>query len=418
MIQLDIVTVFSATAREMITAAILNYRFIPFYIIIIILIKMQHEKHLDILTVLYDKRKKKVRRILKETVFFGAVAGFFTGAALIFLGAEFTHVSFEYMMTIMAILLLLNIRFVCVAYSAGILALASLVFKMPHIYPRALFLLISIMHFFESLMIYKLSENNYEPVYLRHGNGIAGAFITKAIWPVPVVFMVSLTGLAGVVIFNTITLNHGTMFTPPGREFPALMGLGCAVSILSFNDIAITETPEKKSKVMALCYLIYALIMFAFALLSKYSPLFAYGGSIFAITAHEGIYLVNRSIQLKGKPLFIPVKRGVRILDVVKNGNGYKLNIRRGDILLTVNNMDVQTEEGIGEALRKAPNYVFIKYIDTRGREMKSEYSFFPDGINSLDIITVPRENEVTYNIGYYEKHSILNDLVKRFKKQ
>lgn len=415
---MNILEIFSATAREMITAAVFNYRFIPFYIIVIILIKMQHEKHMDVLTVLYDKRKKKVRQILKETIFFGTVAGFFTGASLIFLGAQFTHTTFEYMMTIMAILLLLNIRFVCVSYAAGILVLASLIFKVSMIEPSSLLALIAVMHIFESIMIFRDSGNSSEPVYIRYEDGIAGAFITKTIWPVPVVFMVSLIGLTDVVIFNTLNIHAPSIFTTGSYEFPVLMGLGCAVSILSYNDMAITMAPEKKSRTMSLWYLMYAVIMFVFALLSRESTIFAYIGGIFAIAAHEGIFLISRYGQIKGRPLFVPVKRGVRILDVVKNGNAYKLGIRRGDILLTVNNLDVQTDEGIGEALRKLPNYVFVRYINVKGEEMKGDHRFFPDGIDKLDIITVPRENEVTYNIGYYEKYNILKDLVKRFRRQ
>lgn len=78
--------------------------------------------------------------------------------------------------------------------------------------------------------------------------------------------------------------------------------------------------------------------------------------------------------------------------------------------------MDVQTEEGITEALRKAPNLMWVKVIDAYGNEKIHEYKSYPDGVDKLEILTIPRENEVTYNIQYYEKINILKNLSKRFR--
>lgn len=76
----------------------------------------------------------------------------------------------------------------------------------------------------------------------------------------------------------------------------------------------------------------------------------------------------------------------------------------------------MQTEEGIAEALRNFPTFIWIDAADIKGKEKKYEYKCYPEGINDLGIMIIPRENEVTYNIDYYENYSVLKNLVKRFR--
>ena len=51
------------------------------------------------------------------------------------------------------------------------------------------------------------------------------------------------------------------------------------------------------------------------------------------------------------------------------------------------------------------------------GKEKTVEYKCFPGGYNTLGIITVPREKEVTYNIGYIERMGILQNIVNKFRR-
>ena len=54
------------------------------------------------------------------------------------------------------------------------------------------------------------------------------------------------------------------------------------------------------------------------------------------------------------------------------------MGMKRGDIILSINNMDVQTEEGIAEALRKAPNYVWVKILNVNGQRKYMNTNVFP----------------------------------------
>lgn len=409
--------VFSAVAREFLTAFIFNYRFIPIFVVIVLFIKMHHEKHMAIVGNTLDKPAKKIWETLQEVIFYGAVIGFACGVILVFLGVTFETVTFEYMLIIMSVFLLFNTRFACIAYAGGILALIAILFKIPGVNVTSLLVLISVLQFSESVLIYARAEKDCEAVYIRYGRGIAGAFITKKMWPVPVIFAFLLTQEMRNIMFNTITVDWWTLFKPETLYAGSLaLGLDCTVSVLSYDEMAITMLPEKKNRETAIALMIYSGLLFIMAVISRNLDIFKLFGGIFALAGHEAIYIYNRRREMNREALFIPVRRGVRVLDVIPEGNAYKMGIKRGDIILSINNMDVQTEEGIAEALRKAPNYVWVKILDINGIEKEYEYRFFPEGADKLDIIIVPRENEVTYNVRYYGRFNILRNLVKRFR--
>ena len=67
--------------------------------------------------------------------------------------------------------------------------------------------------------------------------------------------------------------------------------------------------------------------------------------------------------EKRGIPLYSAVKRGLRVLDVLPGSNAQSMGIMRGDIILSINNMDIQSEEGIGEALKDFPVYTWIRVL-------------------------------------------------------
>ena len=112
---------------------------------------------------------------------------------------------------------------------------------------------------------------------------------------------------------------------------------------------------------------------------------------------------------------FASADRGLRLLDVTDGGNADKLGLEKGDIILSVNGKDIQTIDGLKAVLDDSPRYVWIVAQKPDGSR-KTMKKLYPYGIDSLGVLTVPREREVTYNIDSYENLVILRDLVRRFR--
>ncbi|HOJ08976.1 MAG TPA: PDZ domain-containing protein [Clostridiales bacterium] len=417
---MPLIYILSAVARELLSAFIINYRFIPIYVIVVLLIKMQHEKQMGIVTNWLGVPSRGIWNTIKEMMFYGSIIGFFGGVIVVSTGITLAPEVFEYLLIIMAVLILFNIRFICISYSAALLALIAVAFKISNIDVASLLALVAVMHFFESILVFAGAGRDCEPVYIKHGQSIAGAFITRRIWPVPVIFLTFLAQRFGDVTLNsinTIKVDWWTLFNSSAVHAGALaIGLDCAVSALCYTDIAIARKPENKSRETAIWLLIYSILLFILAVISRNISLFKVMGALFALGGHEFIFLYGRYREMNNSPLFIPVRRGVRVLDVLPDSHAWRIGIRRGDIILSINSRDVQTEEGITEALRTFPTFIWVKLLDVDGIERTYEYKCYPDGINHLEILTVPRENEVTYNMSYFENYNVLKNLVKRFR--
>ena len=52
------------------------------------------------------------------------------------------------------------------------------------------------------------------PVYIKYDTGIAGAFLTKRFWPVPIIFLTFITQQYGNIIKESIEVNWWTLFNP------------------------------------------------------------------------------------------------------------------------------------------------------------------------------------------------------------
>ena len=118
--------------------------------------------------------------------------------------------------------------------------------------------------------------------YIRHDEGIAGAFITKKIWPIPIIFAVFLTQEIREIMSNTITVNWWTLFKPETLYAGTIaLGLDCSVSVLSYDDMTITMPPGEKNRVSAIMLMVYSGLLFIIAVLSRNMAVFKLLGAIF-----------------------------------------------------------------------------------------------------------------------------------------
>lgn len=404
-----------AIAAEMLNAILANYFFILLYILVILFIRTQHQKYRELQSDIYGKPAQSLREITEQIILTGLIAGFVSSFFALRLGITIETDTIRYLFFTMCLMLLFDLRFVCISYAAGLLASVSLIFGVPKVNVPSLLCLAAVLQLVEGILVYLTRKGDCVPVFIRHNDEIAGAFLIRRFWIIPVVFFTYLNQP------GSITLDFAEGWTsvfkqPSLLEGAAALGLDCLAAVLFHTDIAITKHPEKKSAESAALLAGYSMILFALSFYSASVKWIEYAGVIFCILGHEGIYLWSKFSEKAGKPLYSAVRRGLRVMDVLPGSHAELMGLQRGDIILSINNSDIQTDEGVSEALRGFPTFTWIRVIGWNGEEKTLEYSCFPGGYNTLGIISVPREKDVTYKTSYFERISILQNIVNRFR--
>jgi len=413
---LSAIDIIAAIAREMLDTFFLDYFFILLCVVIIIAVRAQYERYSELRGELSSLPSRSLREITEEIILVGLVAGFVGSFIIIAAGITIDQDAVRYLFYIMCILLLINLRFLCISFAAGILVAISLVFGYPRVDAPSILGLVAVLHLIEAALVYINRGKDSIPVYIKHRDDIAGAFLIRKFWLIPIVFMTFVAQNIASGISNPVD-GWWMLFRPETLKNGAYaLGLDCIVAVLGYSDLAITRHPEKKSRETAELLFYYSALMMVIAVVSIRVHWLAYIGTVFCIAAHEGIYLYGRHREETGMPLYSPVRRGLRVMEVLPGSHAQRMGLQRGDIILSINDKDIQTDEGVNEALREYPVFTWTQVRGWDGKDRTCEYRCYPNGYNTLGIISVPREKDVTYNLNKFEHLSIIRNIVSRFK--
>ncbi len=404
-----------AIAAEMLDALFVNFLFLFLYVLVIMYIRAQYQKYSQLQSAVYGKPEKSAREITEQIILSGLVAGFAASFLTVAAGVTIEAETIRYLLYIMCLLLIIDLRLVCISYAAGILATISLIFGVPQVSISSLLCFVGVLQVAESFLIWFNKKGGCVPVFIKHRDEIAGAFLIRRFWMIPIVFFTYLMQ-PGIIPLDFVD-GLPMFFKSPSLQGGVLaLGLDCFVAVLCHTDITITKHPERKSIQTARMTLGYSIVLLMIAFASVDTIWMRYIGVVFCLLGHEGIYFYSRYSEKIGKPIYSAVKRGLRIMDVLPGSHAELMGLERGDIILSINKNDIQTDEGVSEALQDFPCYTWIRVLGWDGEERTVEYRCFPGGYNTLGIISVPREKEVTYKTEYFERISILQNIVNRFR--
>ncbi|NLK87263.1 MAG: PDZ domain-containing protein [Clostridiaceae bacterium] len=404
-----------AIAAEMLYSILRSYSFVVLYVLVIFFIKVQYRKYNELQSEIYGRPAYSTRDIIEKIFLAGLAAGFASSFLTVAAGVTIETDTIRYLFYVMCLLLLIDLRFVSIPYAAGLLAAVSLIPGTPQIYLPSLLFLVAVLQLAESILVFLYRKKDYIPVFLRHKNEITGAFLIRRYWMVPIVFFTYMAQQSSISL--DFSASWPLIFNvPPLSGAVYALGLDSLVAVLCHTDIAIATQPEKRSARSSILLLGYSTVLMLLAFISRRAEWVGAVGAVFCIGGKEGLYLMSTLYEQKRKPLYSAVRRGIRVLDVLPGSHAAAMGLQRGDVILSINKNDVQSEEGIIEALREFPTYTWIQVRCWDSTEKTLEYRCYPGGYDTLGIITVPRETEVTYTTSYFERISILRNIVNRFK--
>lgn len=406
-----------AVAKQLVFSIFFDYKYIAVYLFFYIVVRGRLEIIHGFEQCIPRCGDKKPRQILEELILVGLISGFFGGILTVTLGLYIDPAGLQAFLIIMAILAFINHRFVNPSYAGGILTLSALVLGSDKVHVPSMLSLIAVIQLTEAVLIYVTRKNDNIPIFIQHNGTMTGAFIKQKYFAVPFM-MLSLSAIPNAVWQNQVRLGWGTMFQAGLSVAVAgtVFLMTGAIGVTNYSSISISSVPEEKCRNDAVKFLIGSLLLFVLAFLSVKTEVLRWVGSIFALFYRELVFQHGMRREKRNRPLYTAVQRGVRILEIIPGGTADKMKMKRGEIILNINGKPVQTEDGIRHVLANSPTFIWMHTEDPCGQIKIYEYKCYPDGVKDLDVILVPREWEITYQVDEYENFTIIRNIVDKFR--
>lgn len=403
----ELVPSLSFPVRDIVKLIVLGLRYVviqPFFWIVVAITFFQYRRLQNV--------EKSILGVVRESAFvnlllmlgLGLIGGLIGSFIFAFVGISVSDAGIFYLWIVALLLMLIQPRFMCFAYSAGVVGLFSIVTGTSTINIPAVLGIVAVLHMVESLLIYVSGYAGAIPVPFERPDGkTVGGFALQRIWPIPIMVLI-IGGLAiqEEVMEGLITMPEwwpliGTIISAPeGHElvysmWPFAVGAG-------YSDIALTRYPRERARATALTLAVYSILLLVTAILADRIMLFQVIGVLMAPLGHEIVIILGQNAELRGKPLFVSPPDGVMILDVLPGSQGDKLELCSGDIIKRVNGVPVTSNDEFQSIVQMAQFFLSmdVESHDDSGHPIGVTKEF-KGNPGKLGILLVPESTQRGY---------------------
>lgn len=324
---------------------------------------------------------------------YGIVAGIIGSIILVFMGVVLFQQDIIYLWPAALALMLVNPRFLCFSYAAGILAVSHLLLGWPaQLNVAGIMALVAILHLMEALLVLLSGDSVCTPVYLKRSEGVVGAYLIQRFWPIPLMLIFFLQ-VSPEMLGQTVSMPDWwpliEVAPPGGADWVRIMT--AVVAALGYSDIAVTELPRVRARRSAHHLWVFSIILLALSWGIAHLHWLVWAAALFSPLGHEAMIKYGGNRELKGLPGFVAPDDGVALLDVRPRGPGYRLGLRRGDVVMAVNGEEVADREELVEALEASDSLLEIvlrrgtEALTLRGRR---------NARGRLEVVTAPEEGD------------------------
>jgi len=354
----------------------------PIFWIVLFICFMQYRRQAANEAKLFGYPINKLSGQMLYSIALGALGGFFAGAVFIFMGLSLEQIGLYFIWPVAILLLLINPRYLCFAYAGGIVGILVLIARylavplfpglvdnaviesLLRVHIPAVLVLIGLLHLIEALLIYIGGHWGSSPIYLKENDGkVVGAHVLQRFWPIPLVAMLATmipeAEIVGVSMPEWWPILEPAFEPGPGKSFqymviPIAAGLGYA-------DIALSSTPQERSRFSARYLGIYSIVLIIVAIGAEFLPYLVLPGVLFAPLGHELLILYGKKVEYSRQPRHLQWPGGVQLMAVLPKTDAEEAGLAAEDVIQKVNGESV---EDTGDLANKIDESYFMVHLE------------------------------------------------------
>lgn len=378
----------------------------PFYYIGIAIVILQYRRQLRLERKLFHARMHNSLGRTLRTLLWGLAAGLAASILMAFFGVSISFDIVIMLWVITLLLILIRIRYLCLAYSAGLIGIAhSILTLLPGLHPvgflgrvtdavreahiPSLLVLVGFLHLMEALFIRYGGFQSAVPLFFEGKRGkIVGGYQMYGFWPVPLFLLVPIQTHESMLQSSPIA---------GGDLWSAGWTLLALPAMIGFAEFTLTRLPREKAVRSSNSLLLYGIAVLLSALISDFWPPATIVASIAAILLHELQAGFSRREEQQSTPLFIHEERGLKVLAVIPGGPAEEIGILAGEIIHKANGIKVSTKEQLYKALQVNPAFCRLEIINHENQSKFVSRAIYAGDPHQLGIVLCPDEKAEYY---------------------
>ena len=350
---------------------------------------------------MFQLRREPIGKMVLGTVAAGLAGGMLASALLLLLGVTLDQIGLEYLWMIALLLVLVRQRFLCFAYSGGILAVCNCLWGWPCLDGAQLLATVAVLHCTEAFLVLTTGHLNALPIYLQNGRQqITGGFLLQMVWPLPLVMLMGLSGAAALPQAGFMLMPDWWPVLGNGQRSPlaVLYMLTPVLAALGYSDLAVSHRMKEKTGKSAFLLLLYSMTLLLLVLLTQRSAFGLLLPALFAPLGHEAVIWYGKRGELQDDSRFIAPERGVLILDVQHGSPAARAGLRSEDWIFQLDGKPVENRQQFLRQQYALPSMVQVGYV-RRGRRKQCRMSM--GRWSQPGIITAPdRQCHIYWSFG------------------
>lgn len=398
----------AAVVLETLGQAALRLVLQPFYYIAVLIIVLQYMRQIRVERQLFAVKLHHWPGLVFRAMLAGLAIGAAVSAAGAFIGAALTAESVLWLWTVAALLMLVRIRYLCFAYSAGVIAmlqwalgwtpvsdrtdwLGSLASSLAAIDAAGLLMLVALLHLAEAVLVRLQGDRLATPLFLEGKRGkLIGGYMLQGFWPVPLLMLVPAAGGGS----STAALPWTSLF---GADWSQGWTVVALPMIVGFTEMTRSMLPKEKAKYAARGLVLYSLCLAAAAVLAWRQPALLPIAALASFVLHEAIIWRSRAKEEARSPMYVHDARGLRILGIVPGTPAAAMGLMAGEVLHKVNGLSVKTKEELYEALVQNSAFCKLEVLNHDGELKFAQRARFEGEHHQLGVILAPDDQAHYY---------------------